>query len=794
MLLNYLKIAFRNIAKQRLYSLTNVLGLSLGIASSLFIIFYIQQELSYEKAIPDYDKIFRITFNRAEKKWAKSSLPMAMAIKEAIPEVTEVTRLAYQGSGVLSYGETFAEVKNGYFADSTCFRVFKLPFVHGRPDLALTRPMTMVITETLAQKFFPEENPLGKVLTLNDEMEYEVTGVVQEFPKHSHLKVDFVTSMVSLLQWLDKDLMHNKGWMFPYTYAFIEDKKGFPYVRDRLKQFPYIFYEGDSKEEIAASGVYFDIQPIASIHLQSHREQEMGPNGDMTYVYIFSALALLIILLASLNFINLFTTQAFKRIREIGVRKVVGAHRLQLAQQFLGEAFLMTLLAGLCALMFITLAMPFFNQFVIAPLHPSDLLSGDVLVTLGLMMVGVGLLSGAYPALYISKHHAINSLKGGKSSRPVNLLKKGLLIFQFCISVFMIICTIAIYQQLNFFQEKNLGFDNEHIIGVKLYGRLKGAAVSNAKVLEEALVSHAHIQSVGKTSNLIGEIRSVEQLAPEGNDPEEELPQMRLLRADEGFITTLGIPLLEGRNFQENTDSIAFLINEQAKAVLGLQNPVGEIAVNSWSNSKGPIVGVMKDFHFNSLHEEIEPLAIEYKPEWTNVLLVKMQGGEVEENIQFIKDKVAEISPGSLFSYNFLNDQMTLLYRSEDTMGTIFKVFSILGIFISCLGLFGLSAYASQVRTKEIGVRKVLGAGLPDIVKLLSREFIFLVFMGNLIAWPLAWWALTQWLQNFAYGIDISWVVFLLAGLVTVVISIVAVGINTVKAGIQPPIDSLKYE
>jgi putative ABC transport system permease protein len=521
----------------------------------------------------------------------------------------------------------------------------------------------------------------------------------------------------------------------------------------------------------------------------------MGPNSNIIYVYVFACVALFILLIAGVNFINIATAQAFKRMKEVGVRKVLGAYRHQLQKQFLGESYIMSMIAAAFALVIFDITLPFYNQLAGKDLSFVRVLTPENIGFLVLIIVLVGTLAGLYPAFFMSKFKPANTLKNLRDPRSsVTVIRKGLVIFQFVISIFMIFSTITIYRQLELFQNMNLGFEKDKLVAIDLYGGLRRNILQNTEVLRTEFLRNAAIAGVTVISTLPGDRFSVENLRPEGTPEDKDLPSMRYLRVDENFLEILNIQLKDGRNFIRRAEyKPEFILNETAVQALELKEPVGKMGSN-FRGTNAEIVGVVKDFNFASLHNTIEPLVLEYNPAWTGYLLVKFQGNNTADVLEFLEMKAKEIAPEALFMYTFVDEHLNRLYEGEDRVNDIFQAFSLLAIFISCLGLFGLSAYSAEIRTKEIGVRKVVGATVTNIVVLLTKEFTKWVLISAVIAWPLAYFAMNSWLQNFAYRIDIDVWAFILSGVVAIGVAILTVSYQSIKAAIANPIDSLRYE
>jgi len=618
MLRNYILIGLRHILRQKGNSIINLSGLALGLSVSLFIVQYIHSELQFEKEYPNYQNIYRLASGR----WAKSSPPAAEAIKEYFPEINESGRLALfrGGSNIVVINGSHHPVNNGYYSDPSILRIFERKLLHGSEEDQLKRPFTIVLTSTLANTLFKDRNPVGESIifafgSLQNARQYEITGVIEDFPKNSHLKMEYLVSMSTFTEHYPEGWANSRTWKVTYTYVSFTRQIDYENVQSKIVEFQYDHQVTDryTRENLDEYGDYFELQPITDIHLKSHREQEMGPNSHMRYIYIFGGLAVLIIMVASANFINIFVTQALKRSREVGIRKVTGAYRTQLITQFMLEAFLHACISTIIAILLCILALPLFNEIANQNFSYYDFLQKEYLLAILILIAGVTLLSGGYPSIFISGFKAAESIKINQLPRSsLSNARKALIVFQFIIAIFMISSTLIISDQLEFFRTKDLGFEKDHVITVGTYGDFNNEFHQRKEYVYQEMKRHPGILEVGATSNLIGNISSVEFLLPDGMEytfGRESF--MRFFRSDEGFIPTMGIELVEGRNFNPVTDSSgAFIINEKVVEMLGLDNPVGTPATNTALGTKGTIVGIMKDFNFASLHNEIEPLAI----------------------------------------------------------------------------------------------------------------------------------------------------------------------------------------
>ena len=803
MLRNYLKIALRNIQKQRLNSLLNIIGLAVGIACCLLITFHVRDELSYDRHFSKADRIFRLTeegLEESDRHMACVSPVHGLLIQNSIPEIEQVARLFYMKSMVLSYLPQAEEPKRfeedgGFFADPTVISMFDLHFIQGDPQRALEDIDSIIMTASMAEKYFGEGYPLGRTITSDWPRPWKLTGIIEDMPANTHLQFDFLVSMSTFYSYVDESWSSSRGWNAFYTYVLIDSLHTQKEVEAKTTDFLMDFYSFSGTREEMMNRTRLHLQPVTSIHLHSHLEKEFGPNGNIAYVYIFSALALFILLIAGVNFINISTAQAFKRMKEVGVRKVIGAQKLQLILQFLGESLFLSLSAAVLAVFLVSLSLPVYAHLSGKSISFSQVGTPQNLVLLFAVAVLIGVLAGLYPAFFLAAFKPVNSLKGVKdptSSAP--RIRKGLVVFQFAISIFMIFSTFTISRQMEFIRQRDLGFDKDHIVAIKLYGDLRRGVIKNAQALKNELVRYSAVSKVTAADKLPGERFSLEDLRPAGTPDDLEIPTLRFVRVDEDFIEALNIEMKLGQSFKNiSPERSVFILNESAVQLLDLKEPLGKKVSNTLVG-EGEIIGVVKDFHFASLHNAIEPMVLDYRPRAADNLLVKIRGGSIPETLKFIEEKLNEIAPGHPLMYTFVDEYLNTLYISEQVMGDMFKYFSLLAMFVACLGLFGLSIYSAEVRMKEIGVRKVLGASLPNIVVLLSKEFTRWVLLANIIAWPLGYYAMNRWLQNFAYRTGIGIEIFIMSGLIAFAIALITVSYQSLKAALAHPVDSLRYE
>lgn len=802
MIRNYLKIALRNIKKHKGYSAINIIGLAVGTACCWLLLLFVQDELRFDRFHKKADQIYRATIHGRmagnEVTAATSPVPMAATLLAEFPEIMTATRIKPAfGAVLVSYDDRKFNEQQVYYADSTFFDVFTFPLIAGDATTALREPFSVVITEDMARKYFGQENPLEKTLTFNNRQIYKITGVAQNVPQQSHFHFDFLASFNS---W---DISRSTAWTSNHLYTYFVLQENYPPER-LAEKLPALVrkYAGPQMEAglgvtytqfIASGGVYeYALQPLNEIHLHSHLTSELEPNGDMNYIAIFSLIAFFILLLACINFMNLATARSANRAKEIGLRKVVGSSRLQLVRQFLLESFIVTSIALLAAIGLVELFLPVFNNLT-GKLFSSAFVGGwTIAPILFVVTIFVGLLAGSYPAFFLAAFRPIAVLKnrqnpGGKSHA---FLRKILVVSQFAISIVLMIGTFVVFSQLQYIRTKQLGFDKEHVL-----------LIHNAETLgqqiqayENELKQHPTIRSVAASSHLPG--REVKQNVYQiEGDVNKEGYILANLDVGFDFIETLGIELVTGRSFSRDfsTDSTAFIINEAAAQKLGWQDPLGKILINAGA-FKGPVIGIVKNFHFASLHEEIQPVVLNLSHEDLRFVTVRIAPDQTEAAINFLREKWQQSASEQPFEYSFLDEDFGKLYRTDQRTSKISATFSAISIFIACLGLFGLAAFSSEQRTKEIGVRKVLGAPIVGIIVLLSKEFTQLVVIAFLIAVAPAYFFMNKWLENFAYRIDIGWWIFAFAGGLALLTTLLTVSTQAVRAALVNPVEALRYE
>ena len=792
MIKNYILIAWRNFVKHRTFSLINIIGFALAMASCFLIIFHIRSELSYETFYPGYKNIYRVH----PPEWAKSSPPMAQSMKDFFPEIQSTARFyEYGGGSVVSYNDYQTIIGVSLMADSTALDMFAYDFVEGSSQTSLRTPFTAVLTESLARKIFGNSEAVGKTIKMNGNTELSITGVIKDIPENTHIRFEMLVSYSSFYKIIPENWTSNRGWMAPFTYLLLQPGQ-IAHLESRMRDFQAKFYEGWDTEENLKSRILIEMQPLKDIHLQSHLEQEMGENSNASYLYIFAAVALFILFIASVNFINLNISLAFRRMKETGLRKVMGAVRSQLIKQYMAETLVTSTIALLLALCLFFAVIPNYNALAGRDVHTSDVLTIENIAIMAVLVVGVSLLSGAYPAFFMSRFKptdAMRSQKGPGSATPT--IRKGLVVFQFAVSAFMIASTIIIIRQMDFFQNQDLGFNNHQVISVPIYGELKKKMNETPDAVKSELLKDPSVLRVSRSTNIPGDMMSVESVVPENADPNAQFPQFRVMLTDDEMLQTLQIPIIEGRAFSlAFNDSASFIVNKAALKALNITNAIGTRITNHTFNRTGTIVGVVDNYHFLSLHNAVDPLLIVYDPRSTGHMLIKVSTTDMPSTLAKIETTLKSLAPSNLFSYSFLDDRWASQYREEDKMNVLFNTFSVFMIVISCIGLFGLSAITLQTRRKEIGIRKVVGASVLTIVRIMSKEFVILVIAGSLIGLPLSWYAMNTWLSRFAYKINITADVFVIAVISCVLIAFGSVVFNSLRAAHTNPVDSLRSE
>lgn len=797
---NYFKTAFRNLWRHRVFSGINLLGLAVGLSSFILISRYVSFERSFDTYNTRADRIYRvITDTKTETEVIHTGMtagPVGPTIKADFPEVEAEARICYT-QFLIQKGDKRFQENNIIAADSTLFSIFTLPFLKGDPATALKEPFSVVLSEAGAQKYFGESDPIGQSLVLGGKYTFKVTGLLRNIPENSHFRTDILISLNTLTGRLYPGW--DKAWDNFNWFSFLLLKPGADVARVEAR-FP-AFMKRHAEATERQNQMYYTLflQPLASIHLgpQLNNYGSGDPTGSKSNIYIFSIVAAFILLIACINFVNLTTARASERAREVGVRKAIGAARGQLTLQFLGESILLCLIAFVVSVGLCNVLHPVFTQLLNRNI-PLNTGNGDYIFELLGIALGIGVLAGLYPALIMSGFNPITVLKGRFVATKNGLaMRQVLVVFQFTISTVLIIGTIVVYTQLKYMHDQDLGFRKNQMVAINFYG--DSAVRVNVEPIRHELAAIPNVEGVTFSSNVPGNSPNNWYLRVANPAGVMQGANLNTYVVDFDYFQRYGIKMAAGRGFSRTytTDSTkAIVLNEAAARSLGYTDPSKAVGqkFNQW-DVDGTIIGIAKDFHYRSLQEQIQPLAFKVLNPWFySVVSVSIAGNHIPQTLAALEAHWKEIAPNRPFEYSFVDEDFAKLYSSEDRFQRVFLYFGMLAIFISCLGLLGLAAYSTIQRTREIGIRKVLGASVSTVVLLLSREFLRLVFIALLIASPLAWYAMHTWLLDFAYRTSIAWWVFPLAAGVAVLITFLTVGFHSVKAAVTSPVKSLKGE
>ena len=791
MLKNYFTIAFRNLVRNKLFTGLNMLGLAIGLACSMFIFLWVQDELSYDRFNANADKIYRITAKLSDVEAAVTPPPLAMAIEAEIPAIKRATRIIPQHRMITAGTKIFDE-KNIYYADTNFLKIFSYPLLEGNLSTALSAPDAVVLTEATAKKYFRSaEAAIGKTIYIDNNItgtQLTVTGILKNIPSNSHLQFDLLLSTKLY------DGMGNAGvWDNYAAYVYFRLDDNFKATPDAINAIERQINAIKNKSDQSGTHSSLSIQALTDIHLRSNFMLDVGGQGNSRQVTIFSLVAVFILLIACINFMNLSTAISSQRAKEVGMRKTVGAQKRQLIFQFMSESVILCFISLTIAVTLVAILLPGFNQLASKSISLHHLLHIKTAVVLLGTAVIVGALSGSYPAFVISSFNVLKTLKGVQASttgkRP---FINGLIVVQFAISVILMISTLIVYQQLQFIKNRNIGFDKDNLLYVQMpqVGDLK----DNKDALNAMLSQHPDLGDYTITDHLPTYLTTGAPLHWRGMDPQKQVMGSRL-RTDENFLKTFGMQLVAGRFFSDDfkADDSSYVVNETALKAMGMTTATAigqKIAMN---DREGTIIGVVKDFNFKPVQQPIEPLVIRNNFAG-GYLVMRTSPDNIPHIIEQIKEVFGRIYTDYPFSYGFVNEDLSKLYVTEQRMGKLFTIFSVLSIIIATLGLFGLTTYAVQRRTKEIGIRKVLGASVAGVIVLLSKDFIKLVLIATIIAIPIAWYAMNSWLQDFAYRIELRWWMFALVGLLAVIIALMTVSFQSVKAALVNPVKSLRSE
>ena len=809
MIKNYLVSAFRNIKRQPFISFVNIVGLTIGLTCCLLIVMYIVNERSYDKFNKNADDIYRVTRifyadDGAEALHTGSvAPPFGPLLQNAFPDIKEVTRLFPPGVTSLKYSDKLFNEKNAFYADENLFDFFTVPVLKGDQRTALREPYSVMLTEEIAHKYFGDANPIDKTLTLGgNKHEFRVTGVFQRFPANSHLHPQVLMSFSTLRdtavygdKLLQTKFNHNAFFtylLFPKNYNVAGIEKQLP---DFLDKYVHLGRLQPGRKTHQATSLTF--QKLTDIHLRSHLDREIEENGDIRQVYIFSAIALFILLIACINYMNLSTARSVLRAREIGVRKVIGARRKEIIAQFLSESILVTFIALLIAVLLTVLLLPVVNELSGQGLSLHVFYNLPIVLCILALPFIVGMISGIYPALFMSSFLPVKVLKGILNVGKGNIsFRKVLVVAQFSVSIILIVATTVVYQQLQYVQHKDLGFSKDQVVTMTMPFDLN----DKFDIFRNDLLKNPSIKEVSRSSDVPSDrlTRASDASTIQNGQMQRTKIELKFISIDYDFLKTYSIQMAAGRDFSHNfkTDSNNYLINETAAKSLGWKDAENAIGKDiKYGDIQGKVIGVVKDFHFESLHQEIIPLLFALSPvQYYNEFSVKVDGHNAASAIATLMNTWHNYEPETPFDYTFLDEKFGQLYQSEQHQGIMFTIFSGIAIFIACLGLLGLSAFTITQRMKEIGVRKVLGATVPQIVKELSKDFVRLVIVAAVIAFPIAWYAMNRWLRDFASRITISWWIFVASGLVALIIAFATISFQSIKAALANPVKSLRSE
>jgi putative ABC transport system permease protein len=797
MLLNYIKISFRNFGKQRLFSGLNIFGLGIGMAAVWLMVLYVADELSYDRFHEKADRIVRVvhraSWDESSFHFPLTSAAFAIALQTDYPEIEKTVRISQEGGGKVKYGKNEVVANDIYFADAAILDVFTFPVLYGNAKTALSEPQKIVLTKTLAERLFKDPaSAVGKTVFFSNDYPNVVTAVIDDVPANSHLKFSAIRS-------LPKD--YTAGWQQFELYTYMLLKNGTD--RQKFEKKLAGFFPKYLKKEMGNVAYQMELQPLTSIHLHSDLEFEISANGNINTVYVFGAIAALILLIACINYVNLYTARSMKRIREVGVRKAIGSERSQLVAQFLTESMIMTLFAGAVAYLLVVISLPLFNALAEKSLtigyrnNMSSALFAIAFVSL------VGILSGLYPALRFSGFRPVTALKGQIGSQTgSSYFRKSLVVFQFAATVVMIACSAVVYRQMHYVNSKDLGFNKSQVL---VFHIDKDEVRTQVNALKQKLLTSTLIESAASSGNSIGTnyIGSAGMfLEKENGQMGENTQKVQRFTVDSDFLKTMQIKLSSGKNFSSESEADRFgsvLVNEALVKKQGWENPVGKrlkYFIDGQGNTKeARIVGVVNDFHIYSLQHKIEPLVLQLPAASDrDNIYVRISAGKTNEALAFMREAYREFDPEATLEFQFLDANFAQQYRSEQRQGNVMLTFAILAVLIACLGLFGLAAFAAESRTKEIGVRKVLGASVQSVVLLLSKDFIKLVLVAIVIGTPVAIFAMTEWLKNFEYKETLSWWIFASAGILAIFIALLTVSAQALRSAMMNPVKSLRSE
>jgi len=786
MIQNYLVIAFRNILRNKLFSFVNIIGLAFGMSSALLIFLWVNDELLVNRFHSNVDRIYSVMENQKYSDgrlytFSSTPGPMAPFIKEKYPEIEKASRFTWEVSNLFAYNEK-AFYESGRYADQDFLQMFSFALEAGDGESALKEPNSIVISQSMAAKYFGEDDPLGKALTMNTTTQFTVTGIFRDIGKNSSLRFEYLLPFEFFFE-------QNKSWLAEWdnnnirTFIMLSPGADPALFAAKLKH--------EIKSHVETTNVELFIHPFGDLYLYGNFENGKIAGGRIDYVKIFFIVAIFVLVIACINFTNLATAQAAKRAKEVGLRKVLGAVPRQLFKQFMGESFFTVCISALISVLLVMLLIPMFNEITGKQLG-LNLLDFRIVMIFAAIILFTAFLAGSYPAIFISEFKPVQVLKGQlKSGSGAGSFRKALVIFQFSLSIILIVSTTVVFRQMQFMQNRDIGFDRDNVF----YIWMEGDVNKNFNTFRERLGSSPGIETVTASGQLPIEIgNSTSGVQWEGKDPEERI-LFSNLNVDYNFIQSMKMEIVEGRPFDPNlvTDSANYIVNQKAMEKFGFKGATAGQDLTMWER-KGKIVGVVKDFNFGSLHSPIEPLIMHINPRWLSCVLVRAKNGETEAALHSAESLWKEYAPGYPFKYSFLNHDWERFYQSEGQRGKVFNTLAVLSIFISCLGLFGLSAFSAERRTKELGIRKVLGATMPGLVQLMNKEFAILVVVSACIGCPVAYYLMSQWLQGYAYHVDVGYLTLLIAAAICLTIAVVTVSYHSLRVAATNPAKSLRYE
>ncbi|HEY3403682.1 MAG TPA: ABC transporter permease [Ohtaekwangia sp.] len=795
MLKNLFTIALRNIRKDKTYSAINILGLTIGITCSVFLLMYILDELSYDRYHKDSSNIYRVISNIKEPDnaftWAVAQIPLAEELRDNYPEVKNAVRFFQLGKNLYKNGDKQFYEEEFYLADSTVFDMFDYTFLYGDPNTALDNPNSIVLTKSMAIKYFGKEDIVGQTLQAPENETYNVSGVIEDVPLNSHFIFDALISRNTMPK-------YNSGWGNFGVFTYLQLPAGYDLAKMDSSLMKVIREKVDPIFAQYQVKIRYELQRITEIHLHSKIQDEAEAGGDISYIYVFGAVAAFMLIIACINYMNLATARSASRAKEVGIRKVMGSQRAQLMAQFITESVVIALIALAVSLILIYALLPLFNQLSSKELPFTYVTQAPVLLSLLGVVVFVGVIGGSYPAFYLSGFNPVNVLKGKVAVKGGNaIFRKFLVVVQFSISIFMLISTLIVFDQLQFMRQKDLGFTKERILSIALSS---DELQKKAHVIAERMRQTSGVALSATSGSVPGQ--GIGKLLIKVEDNEGKLSErgVDLFRADYDFVKSLGMTIVEGRDFSREISSdttYAVLVNEAMVKRMSWDNPIGKKFIfGGGPNPEKHVVGVVKDYHQNSLYDAIEPLMIVLSIDNYFLLIKTKEGEDVRKSLASIETTWKEINPGYPMEYTFLDQDFNSQYKSDEKRSQIFTAFSFLTITIACLGLLGLAAFTTEQRYKEIGIRKVIGATVNGLVVLVSREFFILVGIGMLLAFPAAWYFTDTWLENFAYRIELEgeWMTFIISSLLAFGITFITVGFHVIRAASANPVNALRDE